>query len=166
MDDLLFNKKDVFSWSNCEEAKKYIGKEGYFVNSFYLLERDIVQQYTSRLVGVDTTEVCCFKTKDCGDYFLFLPIDKVKKPEKKWRAFRTVQEINTYLQLYIGAVLIIRKKKEPSKEIATMFLGTIKEEGKPDKIQIGSDILTLDDYFEQIEILWNTKWQPFGVTEE
>jgi hypothetical protein len=26
----LFDKKDIFSWANCEEAKKYIGEEGYF----------------------------------------------------------------------------------------------------------------------------------------
>ena len=30
----LFDKKDIFSWSNCEEAKKYIGEEGYFRDDY------------------------------------------------------------------------------------------------------------------------------------
>ena len=31
-----FDKKDVYSWSNCEEAKTYIGKTGYFNNDFLI----------------------------------------------------------------------------------------------------------------------------------
>ena len=30
----LFDKKDVISWANCEEAKEYIGEEGYFRDDF------------------------------------------------------------------------------------------------------------------------------------
>ena len=29
----LFDKKDVYSWSNAEEAKEYLGKDCYFAHS-------------------------------------------------------------------------------------------------------------------------------------
>ncbi len=28
-----FDRKDIFSWSNAEDAKKYIGKSGYFADN-------------------------------------------------------------------------------------------------------------------------------------
>ena len=36
-----FDKKDVYSWSNAEEAKTYIGKTVYFNNDFESIKRAI-----------------------------------------------------------------------------------------------------------------------------
>ena len=36
-----FDKKDVFSWSNAEEAKQYIGKDCYFAHSIGVLSEHI-----------------------------------------------------------------------------------------------------------------------------
>lgn len=78
-----FDKKDVFSWSNSEEAKTYIGKTGYFSNDFESMKRAIELGGTTVLSIVDTNSIWCFKGLGVSLCFgLFLPVDKVKEVEE------------------------------------------------------------------------------------
>ena len=78
-----FYKKDVYSWSNAEEAKTYIGKTGYFSNDFDSLKRAIELGDPAVLDRVDTNSIWCFKVLGVSLCFgLFLPAEKVKEVEE------------------------------------------------------------------------------------
>lgn len=156
-----FDKKDVFSWANCEEVNQYLYKEGYFAESISILETEIEQQHTSRLIGVDITEVCCFHAKNKGNYSLFLPIDRVKKPEKKWRAF-TFEEFDSFFQ--IGNVLLLRKKEDHNYTIKVQCIGVTRHRDQT-FISLGNYKMTLQDWFCSYEWNKNNIWQSFGVEE-
>lgn len=103
MDDLLFDKKDIFSWANCEEAKQYIGKKGYFADAF---SKNIEDWKQSTLIAIDdySNTDMIFKSNITG-HGLFLPIDKVKNPEKKWRAFENCNEFLQKTKITVGTVI-------------------------------------------------------------
>ena len=98
---------------------------------------------------------------------MFLPADKVKKPERKWRPFRSFEELSETLNKGIGSEIIFRNKKDPLRKITTLIVGYITEDNREDLIQLGVGTLPLSSYFEEIEIWDNVakQWQPFGATE-
>ena len=55
-----FDKKDVFSWSNAEEAKQYINKEGYFSDDLDELNREINENKLYPLKEVNSNSAICF----------------------------------------------------------------------------------------------------------
>ena len=77
-----FDKKDVYSWSNCEEARQYIGEEGYFCDTFH---ESLAAWYRGMLQDVDQSMPvdCIFEDEENEVFGLFLPADKVKKLKKK-----------------------------------------------------------------------------------
>lgn len=83
-----FDKKDVFSWSNCEEAEKYLGEEGYFRDDY---QEDLAAWYKGFLKDVDQSMPvdCIFEDEENDVHGLFLPADRVKQqePEKNWQPF-------------------------------------------------------------------------------
>lgn len=165
-----FDKKDVYSWANCEEVNQYMGKEGYFAESISILERDIEQQHTSRLIGVNTTEVCCFHARNKGNYSLFLPIDKVKKPEKKWRAFKNIREFADTLgienKFLVGASVKWRYKNKHSNQGVSLITNTFISPEEEIFITLGFQTYIIGRLFTDLE--WLDKdgnWQPFGVKE-
>lgn len=84
---MTFNKKDVFSLVTAEEARAYIGKQGYFGDSLQELERAIKETGSNELVEVFPDERIdrVFMPQDYKSsyslflYGLFLPADKVKE---------------------------------------------------------------------------------------
>lgn len=87
---MTFDKKDVFTLVTAEEAKAYIGKQGYFGDSFQELERAIKETGSNELAEVFPDEHIdrVFRPQDYKSayslflYGLFLPSDKVKEVEK------------------------------------------------------------------------------------
>ena len=82
-----FDKKDVYSWSNCEEARQYIGEEGYFCDTFH---ESLAAWYKGMLQDVDPSMPvdCVFEDEENEVFGLFLPADKVKKLKKKNKNFK------------------------------------------------------------------------------
>lgn len=161
-----FNRKDVYSWSDPESAKKYVEKKGYFGNSFQELVTNVNNNKTSILWNVfSANDVhCIFEDEHDNRYGLFLPMDKVKDVEepKKWRAF-TLEEFDSLFQ--IGNVLFLRKKEDHNYIIKVQFIGVTSHRDQV-FISLGNYKLTLQDWFCSYELNKNKMWQPFGVLED
>lgn len=155
-----YNRKDVFSLVNAEEAEQYVGKNGYFADSFTYLDDRVKSDKSFTLIGIDLKNVACFNRD--GNYFgLFLPCDKVIEGQPKYRAYKNVAE---FLSVYdIGDVITIRYKydDEPAEIIRAMVTGI---EG--DNIIIGMWQYTLQELFENYEVELEGEWYPIGVLED
>ena len=177
-----FDKKDVFTLVTAEEAEAYIGKQGYFGDSFKDLERKIKEDDCDELAEIfleqDADINIIFRPRgyeSCyeSSFGLFLPADKIKEveEEKKYRPFKNVDEFIHILGVSIGEILIFRprKKAQQKGEIHTILVGYLKAENGDDEIILGGSngSWSLQDIFENLE--WKSKrdgqWQPFGVEE-
>ena len=151
---------DCFDAENKELIKPFLNKEGYFSNNlenFCLL--DGCFKRLLRNVFKDVKD--CFNDGDGRDWKFFLPVEWVKEPEKKYRAFTLTEWIN---QHEIGEVIHYRSKSEEI-EAHVMYMGTYHHKNKG-TIVLGVASYTLDCLFEDCEIEVNGKWQPFGVIDE
>ena len=164
-----FDQKDVYSWSNAENAKKYIGKEGYFADSLKELQECVSNDDFYTLFSIDfdsNTDVDSIFSITNIDYryALFLPLDKVKEVEepKKYRPFTDIEE---FLKLYkVGQVVHIRPTDDRVEE-ETLIIALFPT--CTNCVCFGSMLsaISLEDLFECYEIKLNGKWQPFGVEE-
>ncbi len=160
-----FDKKDVYSWSNAEEAKTHIGKTGYFNNDFESIKRAIELGGPAVLDRVDTNSIWCFKALGVSLCFgLFLPADKVKEVEepKKWRAFKDFNEFKILTNKSIGSVIVYKDKLTNDELEAVITRSKLYE----NFVEIGAVQYTFKELFDQWE--WLDKdghWQPFGVEE-
>ena len=166
-----FDKKDVFSWSNSEEAKTNIGKTGYFNNDFEGMKRAIELGDPTVLGRVDTNSIWCFKALGVSLCFgLFLPADKIKEVEesKKYRPFKSIDEFKKETGLDLLSIVHYRYITEKPKTITTIGFGVITDFNTCNDenyyITIGDISFNLDELFNY-EYLSNNEWQPFGVEE-
>ena len=94
-----FDIKDVFSWSNAEDAKQYIGKYCYFADSLRYLKDSVNKDINYLLKEVFNNEKDQVQGVFCdvdGDFWgLCLPAEKVKEVEepKKYRPFKNADEL-------------------------------------------------------------------------
>lgn len=170
-----FDKKDVFSWSNAEEARQYIGKEGYF-SDYY--RNDLECWLKAKLIDIscDSGTSSVF-TEECGDeedisFGLFLPADKVKKVEKsqkKLRPFTSFVEFYKTTGAGIGSVLTWRAKGT-SAVLTTLVTSVMFADGSDSNesvITLGDDNFTLDSLFNDYEYQGSAdNWRPFGIEAE
>lgn len=79
----VFDREDIISWSNAEDAKKYVEQEGFLGDSYQELITKVKKNSTSTLWYVFPAEDvnCVFEDVYEIKYGLFLPIDKVKEVE-------------------------------------------------------------------------------------
>lgn len=163
----IFEKKDVYSWANAEEAKEYIGGKGYFVDSLTELENDIKNGRIFILKDIDAeTALSTFKTRNFTKT-LFLPADKVKEIEepKKYRPFLNIEEFKKitygdFCTSCIGETIQI-EHKITSERYDLMIVGTF---------QNGLVLplygeLNMKQLFDTFKLCLIGKWQPFGVEE-
>lgn len=160
-----FDKKDVFSWSNAEEAKMlYLNKRGYFGNTLKQIQENIKNENSYILKGVDTESATyTFLTEHFIDP-LFLPISKVKK-ETKYRPFLNIEEFKKltygdFCTQCIGETIQI-EHKITSERYSLMIIGTF---------QNGLVLplygeLNMKQLFDTFKLYQFDKWQPFGVEE-
>lgn len=166
----LFDKKDIFSWANCEEAKKYIGEEGYFRDDY---QEDLAAWHKGLLQDVDQSMPvdCTFETENNNVYGLFLPANKVKQPKKKFRPFQTVEEFSKTLEVkeLLGAEITYRRKDNylyTYNGIVTKYTHTSDNNTIFCSINLGATVFSLHELFNEYE--WQDKegnWQPFGVED-
>jgi hypothetical protein len=169
----LFEKKDVISWANCEEAKKYIGEEGYFRDDY---QEDLVAWYKGILqeIAPSLPVDCTFEDEKNNVYGLFLPADRVKQARSPhWRPFETAKELKDALGVneLLGAKITYRRKDNPLytyNGIVTKYTRMSSDDNNTIfcSISIGGTVLSLRDLFNEYE--WFSDrfgWQPFGVEE-
>ena len=165
-----FDKKDVFTLVTAEEAKAYIGKQGYFGDSFEELEEDIKNKYKMQLENVYPdryTSIVFRPYASDTSYGLFIPVDKIKEIEepKKYRPFETIEEFVKTIG-DIGTIITYRTKKEPSQEMKGMFTGYMWDSACRGWILgIGATLYRLENLFELAEYKHKNEWKPFGILE-
>lgn len=170
-----FDKKDVYSWSNAEKAKQYIGKQGYFGDSIAELDNKIQGVFKNILTDIfasDTDRASFpFGNDDEETWSLFLPADKVKEVEepKKWRAFKDLSEFANTLELdkLIGAEIGFRYKDDHT--ISSQAIITRIEFHSTNNIVItlGGQGWGIRRLFQELEWLdRDGKYKPFGVIDE
>ena len=173
MTGLVFDRKDVFSWSNAESVEPYIGKAGYFSDNFDL-------NLSGWATGV-LKNVCPNNPVNAifgnGDYRfkygLFLPVDKVKEVEevkevkiieKKWRAYKNLKEFD----YKVGDIIRLRRKWDRESEYLYLITGFMHLNNI---VCINGESYTFEYLFDQYEIFKSNvclhfgAWFPFGVEE-
>lgn len=163
-----FDKKDVITCINAEDAKKYVGKLGYFANGLNgFANIDYFAAYSLDNVQVGIDKPFFYREKN---FALFLPEDKVKEVEesKKYRPFKTLQEFKDALEIDgIGDWIQFRFKDEPTLNYFVIFNGYVKDE--KDQLYgvcLGSYSFSIQHLFEHFEYsVEKDQWKPFGVEE-
>lgn len=158
-----FDKKDIYSWSNAEEAEQYIHKEGYFTDVY---SDDLNNWDEDILININkkrkTDEIF-----ESANYLrgLFLPADKVKEvEEKKWRAFKDYQEFTTWTKKSVGDVIYFRTRNNKEENYISLIISFI---SLTKVIIIGKDYFSLFQLFNDYEWLDDkNEWKPFGVIDE
>lgn len=169
----LFDKKDVFSWANREEASKYIDTKGYFGDSLKELEEQIKEQNLKKLLWIDDSNAICFhpakQTVTEPNMAFFLPIDKIKKPEpKKWRPFKYMDEFSYHIFMTKNFHSISHNITVEDKETSIRYRLTIIGEFEKGLVLPIYGALTFQELFDRLNInneLHQIGWQPFGVEE-
>ena len=121
-----FNREDIISWSNSEDAKKYVEQLVYLGNSYQELITKVKENSTSTLWYVFSAEDvnCVFEDVHGVKNGLLLPTDKVREvdendifahlykvKEKRYRPFKSMEEfIKTIGD--IGTIITYRTKKK------------------------------------------------------
>ena len=158
-----FDRKDVFSWSNCEEAKQYTNKAGYFADVY---SDNLDDWYKDILISIDKNRAIDAVFESVNNLRgLFLPADKVKE-EKKYRPFKHYLEFTEVTHKKVGDVIEIASK-DKSYEAMLVITGKNTNNNKETVMMFGRQLITLSKLCE--DFLWldaNHEWQPFGVLDE
>lgn len=171
-----FDKKDIITAINCEDAKEYINKKGYYGYSLAEWEPcKLLNVYLKETTDVRDT----FYVNDHGSVHfcpMFIPADKIKKPKKQWRPFKTIQEFRKalgdkkggiFILLNIGDEIIYRPKSESNTEYHVSFNGYKKINNQFQYALLGVWFYDLKNLFDNYEFLdkRTNQWKPFGVQE-
>lgn len=163
---------DCFDAENKELIKPFLNKEGYVSNNlenFCLLDGCFKRLLSN--VSKDVKD--CFKTSindgDGGNWKYFLPVEWVKEPEKKYRAFTLAEWADKH---EIGEVIHFMNK-DYKQEFNVMYTGYVIDKGEDvqdirtiGRIMLMGTAYFLEDLFENYVICINGEWQPFGVIED
>jgi len=169
LDERILPGKRPLGCLDTEEAREFIGKEGYFTDVLAAFT-NMSRNKTSVLTAIDEKAQSCFKN-DSGriKWDFFLPAEWVKpeEPENKWRPF-TLDEFVKRFDLEVGTrVFLIRSKRTPENQKRLLLTGIIQDKD-PGLCGIG-----LGPYFFKFSELFifhevkfgENDWQPFGVEE-
>lgn len=171
-----FDKKDVFTIVTAEEAIAYIGKRGYFGDSFKELESNINKDCGDNLgeVCTDRYTSIVFRPYTCEtSYGLFIPTDKVKEVEepKKYRPFVSYEEFRLYFAIGDVIRIITIEEGEKLEWQTVMYVGVTKNINGT-FIQLGANSYSLQYLFSHFKYARtqdgsnvDKEWQPFGVEE-
>lgn len=171
LDPRIIEGKRPLSCLDTDEAKEFIGKEGYFTDCLAAFTNVRRYEKTWMLKAIDEKAQRCFKDADGVYWDFFLPSEWVQEKELQSRPY-TLQEFVDNVG-GVGDVVTYRvhDKSGTSKcewtslivEIETCQNG--ESETFPIKIYIGESEFLLKELFEHCEYRKNGQWQPFGVKE-
>ena len=162
-----FDKKDVFTLVTAEEAKAYIGKQGYFGDSLEELEEDIKNKYKMQLENVYPdryTSIVFRPYASDTSYGLFIPVDKIKEIEKpkKWRPFKNSKEFINTVKKCLGDSITFRYKEENESNSSALITSFSKEL----YVTFGGRSYSYEQLFYYLEWFNGNTWKPFGILDE
>ena len=177
LDPKIIEGKRPLTCFDAEEAKQFIGKEGYFANCLRVFKTiEYFEKWT--LTAIDEKEERCFKEDATGgDYWnCFLPAEwvKEKEPEPEWKPY----DLDTLREdkiLFGKAITFRRKTEDNSARIITAIYNGKSENSdnlNDSEILLGCEWFGFQRLFEDYEIFDNVyggsnvyKWRPFGYQE-
>lgn len=170
LDSRIKSLSDILTCFNIEDAKQYIGKQGYFTNCYsnFANINSLAKGTLTKICDSSVNEKYYTNTGE-KYYSFFLPEDYLKPEEKVFRPC-TLDEFG----LHIGDLIRFRKKDDHSFEIGTMYMGFIKYDDivndgivKVLKVLLGNTYYSLEELFNEYE--WydsdSHTWEMFGVEE-
>lgn len=171
LDSRIKEGKRPLTCIDVEQAEEFVGKLCLFSDN-YRNYKDIQEysenpQYIGTLAPQDNFNLREYPFKnenDGGSYRLVLPLDWVKEPEKKWRAY-TIAEFQEAFT--VGKAVRFRRKDEPTKEHLLVFGGYYTLRDGRVSILFGIHLYTLEELFEQYEWqeFYTDEYRPFGIEE-
>lgn len=164
-----FDIKDVKSWANRHDVK--VGDEGYFADNIEELKTEVNR--TRMIAEILDDHAFCFCTPT-NRYSFFLPLDTVKedKPEKKYRPFKTINELEKSLNkvnrsahqfMCVGNDIFIRTINK--NQITHLIITRIDRDAKTNEV-INVNGMSPIYLFNTYEIRVGAEWLPFGVEVE
>ena len=163
-----FDRKDIFSLLNAEDAKPYIGKFGYMSDNVQTLRKNIEENKRFKLHDIEDDYILpfkvCIKNDEIFGFGLFLPAEKVREEkEKTYRPFRNQDEIRKYFNraTTLGCPLNLQHKR--TDERFTLMVTGFFENGLVLPLY---GALTWEQLFDMFILYRNGKQQPFGVKVE
>ena len=159
---IIEGKKPLFCLDT-EEAKQFIGKEGYFTNHlgvFAHIRR--IEKYM--LTAIDEKAQSCFKDVDGVRWDWFLPTEWVKpeEPEKKYRPYTVMEFIKEYP---LGSHLHFRPKNKLI-EMHRLIDGYNDCLNGAGTLFMCGGMYSMSELYNNYEIFKDGEWQPFGVMED
>lgn len=177
LDSRILEGKRPLTCIDVEQAREFVGKECIFSDkyeNFNNLDKYLFVNNSdySAILSIDDSPNCgdyVFRNaKNAAHYGLILPLEWIKKPEKKYRLFSLAEWIE---QHEIGEIIHYRSKSEKI-VLHHMYVGYAHGIGKDIKktgvgtLTLGVASYSLDYLFEDYEIEVNGEWKPFGVEIE
>ena len=181
LDSRIIEGKKPLTCFDAEEAKQFIGKQGYFANCLRVFKTiEYFKPWT--LTAIDEKEEHCFKDDaTVRDYWVyFLPAEWVqeKEPEPVWKPYDLDAWRNDNFRIGSAITFRIKPKTEQDSKnlpVKTMvYLGHEERSNDLDNIiiYIGTIGYSFQYLFENYEIfddkyekLGCPKWRPFGYQE-
>jgi hypothetical protein len=178
LDDRIFDIADIKTVITADE--KDVGKMGHFANSIQYFKdlKGSCIKYGKLLYlhdlnrGGDKSDQC-FVCDNHWAYRYFIPEEKLlpaEKPEKRYRPF----SLEEFLEIFGMGDRIDFKGKGCCDEVkVAMFTGYITDVDRIDdktpgacEVMLGIFHYSLFSLFEDFELFFDGKWQPFGVLVE
>lgn len=168
LDKRILPGKRPLTCFDTEEAKQFIGKEGYFADCTQVFTN--VRRYAKKvLTAIDEKAQRCFQAAGGNNWDYFLPAEWVtpEKPECKWRPF-TLDEFVKRFDLEVGTrVFLIRYKTSPEHQKRLLLTGLIHDKDPAlCGVCLGGFQFMFSDLFDMFDVRFGKNdWQPFGVEE-
>lgn len=171
---MKFDIKNMKSWANRHDVK--IGADGYVSSDLNTLQDDLKSGIAQiRIIcHVRDDDVECFSCKAFGairNYGFFLPTDAVKedKPEKRYRPFKTISELEYALNkvnrsahrfMCVGNAIFIRNKNK--NQTTHLIITRIDKDAETNEVLFVNGMSPIH-LFNNYEIRVGAEWVPFGV---
>lgn len=163
---MIFDIKDVKSWATRHDVK--VGDEGYFADNIEELKTEVNR--TRMIAEILDDHAFCFRTPS-NRYSFFLPLDAVKedKPEKKYRPFKTINELEKSLNkvnrsahqfMCVGNDIFIRNINK--NQITHLIITRIDRDAETNEVFFVNGMSPIH-LFNNYEIRVGVEWLPFGV---
>ena len=177
LDSRIIEGKKPLSCIDTDEAKKFIGKEGYFSGSLSIYKNlDYFDKWTLTEIKDDASR--CFKDgrlSEWWDYFLPAEWVREKEPEPVWKPYDldSLREDNFIL----GHAVVMRQKfvaKEPARIHTVIYLGHSENAENLNDVEIllGNIWFGVQRLLDDFEIFddkygktGQPEWRPFGYQE-
>lgn len=177
LDKRIIEGKKPLTCFDCEEAKQFIGQEGYFAGDLSVYQKlDYFQTWTLQEIKNNISR--CFKDNVLNEHWnYFLPKEWVqeKEPEPVWKPYDldSLREDNFIL----GHAVVMRQKfvaKEPARIHTVIYLGHSENAENLNDVEIllGNIWFGVQRLLDDFEIFddkygktGQPEWRPFGYQE-